>query len=459
MLITSLSIRGFRSIRELTMENMGRAVILYGQNGAGKSNILAALGVLFRALGELASRSGPIHAEGAVEVPGILSVDDFMLNGDRALSVSVRLESPRSDLADVLPLKIAALRGLELAISALLPPVGAPRLWISQIAGIRHGRGDSIDLSQLMHVPMHPDKADLSTLQRQLGRQLQDDEIARFRNQLQSYLVLNVAKGVLRSIADLRRSDVKDEKSRDSADIQGMLTAGDVRGAFVTAHQHPRPEVRDRFVRLQNLLTRPPLSLRPFDAVRTGKGEPDIQARVLGGGAVPLNLAGLGTHQLLYILSSIVLEPVDIVTLEEPEAHLHAPTSGRALRRLLVQLLDERLVNQLFIATHSNLFDLDPEGYWHVERGEQGTTVERRTDLASIDRDHLYEPGPAKHALEDVLRLIPQAVVARMPNGDPITGEEMIRMLQADTDEAMEYCQSVVRAAVRLVRTQDAGKA
>ena len=103
-----------------------------------------------------------------------------------------------------------------------------------------------------------------------------------------------------------------------------------------------------------------------------------------------------------------MLQGSSAVSIEEPEAHLHAPTTGLQLRQLLRRLLDEGHIEQLFVATHRNLFDLDPSGYWDVSLDASGSTVVKQiSDLSRIDERHLYEPGPAKHALMQMLRYAP----------------------------------------------------
>lgn len=455
MLITSLNIRGFRSIRELTMENMGRAVILYGQNGAGKSNILAAI----RALVLMARDLSNSTSSSAWVDTDVIRAEDFCQDGDRSLSIGMLVTAAEAEQA-ILRVFDQDVTSLRITIAASIQSNGQIQLRMKELELTALQSGRCLDaVAALNTKQLASGSVDADVLFRHWGVMGTPEWQIEQRCVLLSFLTQELGRRVFRAVPDLRHLDTANDVARKTGDVQAMLVSGDIKGAFAAAHQHVRPEVRDRFRKFRALLREPPLNMPEFDPVRLPDGRPDIQARTESGGAVSIDLAGLGMRQLFYIVASIALEPVEAVAIGEPEAHLHAPTSGRALRQLLVQLLDRGLVNQLFIATHSNLFDLDPEGYWHVERGEQGTTVERRTNLASIDHDHLYEPGPAKHALEDVLRLIPQAVVAHMSNGDPITGEEMIRMLQADTDEAMEYCKSVVRAAVRLVRIQDAGKA
>lgn len=66
------------------------------------------------------------------------------------------------------------------------------------------------------------------------------------------------------------------------------------------------------------------------------------------------------------------------------------PTTGIHLRTLLKRLVDEDFIDQLFIATHSNLFDLDPEGYYEVTHDPELETQVARKPIHEIDA-HLLE--------------------------------------------------------------------
>ena len=106
-------------------------------------------------------------------------------------------------------------------------------------------------------------------------------------------------------------------------------------------------------------------------------------------------------------------------------------------------------IDQLFIATHSNLFDLDETGYWDVAL-ENGETVARRKPLDEIDRAHLYEPGPAKHQLQETLRLYGDEVVFRTADGRRLTATEMLVLLQNDDDIAQAFLETMHGAALQV---------
>ena len=267
-----------------------------------------------------------------------------------------------------------------------------------------------------------------------------------------------VAKASYRLISAIRA--VQPERGelnvKNRASLTALLEKGCIKEAFVLALTSPDPVVRRRFMRLREMLEGEPLYRPPFDPVYDPQTQ-TFEIRERAGGSsvqdIPLDLAGLGIQQIYALLGQILLGRAFAVGIEEPEAHLHALTTGRHLRVLLQRLVQLGDVQQLFIATHSNLFDLDPTGYYDVRRNECGNTVVERKALSEIDKRHLYEPGPAKHGLADLLRLVePSTPVLRRPDGSPVTAVEMLTMLQVDAPEAVEFLRDVHGAAVRAVQ-------
>jgi hypothetical protein len=149
------------------------------------------------------------------------------------------------------------------------------------------------------------------------------------------------------------------------------------------------------------------------------------------------------------IVSTILLAGSPLVAIEEPEAHLHAPTLGRQLRTILQQMVETRKIHQLFIATHSNLFDLDPARYWDVSLVDGETHVVPKP-LDEIDRLHLFEPGPAKHQIQEMLRLYGDEVVFTTNDGRELHAREMLESLQADDDIAQAFLEALHGAAMQV---------
>jgi len=159
--------------------------------------------------------------------------------------------------------------------------------------------------------------------------------------------------------------------------------------------------------------------------------------------------AGHGIVQMYAIIAPILLAGGRLVAIEEPEAHLHAPTLGRELRAILHSMVVDGRVHQFFIATHSNLFDLDLTGYWDVSLVDGETHVQRKP-LYEVDRLHLFEPGPAKHQLQELLRLYGDEVVFRTGDGRQLRATEMLASLQNDEDVAKAFLESLHAAAMQV---------
>jgi hypothetical protein len=247
--------------------------------------------------------------------------------------------------------------------------------------------------------------------------------------------------------------------------VSQLLRRGRLKQALFAASTSVEPRVRRRLRAFRELMEGPPLLRPSFDAVLDpDSGEYDIR-EPLGNSDVSLDLVGLGIAQAYAIMAGVLLSDSDMVAIEEPEAHLHAPSLGLQVRQLLVRAVEEGHINQLFLATHSNLFDLDPTGYWDVSLVNGETKVVRQP-LDEIDRLHLFEPGPAKHQLQEMLRLYGdehEKPVFRTGDGQALSAQEMLAALQNDDEVARAFLAALHAAAMQVTglrarRTREPGK-
>lgn len=447
MRIVELEIEGFRSIRRLHLTGLGPFVVLYGENGAGKSTLLEAIR-LFWTLVEALGMGGMVSTPGG-ESP-VIGPDNPLLaqdmhRGDGSATVVLRalvdLGAGVPDLEGRAPtsmdVRFGVRRGARAGTQAFVDRL---ELSFGDHGSIRWEGGQKPTWTVFPTLS----RGDLSAWLRGAF----DPWLATFARR--AWLAIPALRG------GLAPSGVGGFGGTPSARASRLALEGRFAEAAFVATTSPDLDLADRLRVLEEVLGRPPMSRPPFRAVQLEDGRYGLQEIQTYGGrrlGVPLDLAGLGVQQLYAILGAIVLSKAPIVAVEEPEAHLHAPTLGRALRAVLRDLVDRQVIDQLFVATHSSLFDLDSTGYWDVRLDpEQGTVVERRTDLVDIDR-HLYEPGPARHALLDALSRtgLDQEVYAR-PDGSPVTAKEMIRLLTEDDALAVDYLRDVTAAAVRVVR-------
>lgn len=421
MLIESLWIENFRSIRKLRIDELGAFNVFYGENGAGKSNVLAAADMLLGVLGSWAAAPAP-------RLPSPFRESDFRFPPHllREITIGARLVRTRAG-------RRAGGRfpeWLEFEIGAT--EMDRPEVVVKRV--VTH-EGDMTTAEAFAH-----------------------DDHEWWTTQLKwlssSFRLLPAVRAL-----GVESDTVPTPDLRGADRIAFLLGEGRLKQALVEAVTSPEIEVRAGLKRMQGIFQGPPLDRRPFDPIfdpaahryelneihEAADGEPY---------AVPVDLAGLGIQQIYTVMAGILLSGASMVAVEEPEAHLHPRTSGLQLRALLKRAVDDGHIDQLFIATHSNLFDLDPTGYFLVRNDPaEGTLVERHTEFAMLDRQVFWEPGPARHALQDMLRYLPaDAPVFRRADGTPIGAGEMLTLLQADDPDAIAFVDDVQSTAVRTVQ-------
>jgi energy-coupling factor transporter ATP-binding protein EcfA2 len=407
MRIESFWAKGFRSLRDVRLDGLGAFNVFYGPNGSGKSNLLAAMDAWIETIAH-----ARMTAAGGIVV---CSYDDMR---DRFRVRDFALGSARRE---------AVLGGTL---------VGSDRRAIT-VELVLTDRSD-VTPGQF-HVTTPANEVDLFTL-----------------NWRRDFSLVPADR--------MPRTEVAGERPPEGEDpLSWYFRHGRIKEALFAAHNSSSPAVARSLDRFRQLMAGPPLNRPPFRSVEDPyTGARDLHERLpppLDDQEVSLDLAGLGIAQIYWIIGQAMLSGARMIGVEEPEAHLHAPTTGRHLREVLQRLVDEKHVDQTFIATHSNLFDLDPKGYWDVSL-QNGETVVTRADLPDIDRKHLYEPGPAKHGLQRMLEYMPgDEVVFRRADGSPITAAEMLRMLQEGTDDAVRFLEDLHGAALRMVRVAAKKKA
>lgn len=427
MQITSFWAKGYRSLADVRVDNLGRFNVFYGKNGSGKSNVLAAMRTLFELTGLVASQSENLLNPGAsltmiTEQRGTIRRRDLSSHDPtRTIVLGATL------VGDGLEDSGLSIQTMTIEVTLQWAMENQPQLSFSQL------RMDDDDLFGPRKTTRTAHRALLANL---------------------------FPRRIFALVGADRMPRIEVKKQGEVSDGVGdHLRAGRLKNALLAAQNDPNHRVRRQLGALRQILSGPPLHRPPFDPVLDpATGEVDLRELLPepnpDGKDVSIDLAGLGVAQIYSILAQTMLFGARAVGIEEPEAHLHAPTSGRELRQLLKRLVDERHIDQLFIATHSNLFDLDSTGYFDVSLGASGTTIER-AELSRVDREHLYEPGPAKHALVRMLEYLPpDEVIFRQPDGTPIPIAEMLHHLQEDDDLAVEFLRDLHSAAMRILKVK-----
>lgn len=440
MRIAHIKVRNFRSLQAVELTSLGRFNVFYGENGAGKSALLDAIDVGLKAACRLAG-STPHGSESTTD---LIRPSDFR-HGESHLTIDMAIQLSESDLLADLERTGPA----ELLVSVRAERLGKDRsVSRLQTLSLNSQQGEDQPLDLLQYTGSRKE------------RELPSDWTER-GPKIRDWLTDRVLRRTYRKVGALRsvRSAPKSgggEAFDDRDLVQSLLAERAFAQALHTAQSSPDVELRDALEALRKLL-KEGAGRPPFDPVYDVKsGRYDVQEVVETEDGrrhgVSLSQRSLGAEQIYTILGGIVLGGTSAAAIEEPEAHLHAPTSGKLLRDLLERLVKEDYVEQLFVATHSNLFDLDPDGWFEVTQDRDATRIKRHADWSELYAQHLYEPGPARSALRYQLEILGKSRTVFQHDGSPISAGEMIKMLDRDDQAAMAFLQDVHRAAVNAVR-------
>lgn len=458
MRIRSFSVQGYRSLLDVTLDDLGPINVFYGENGAGKSNLLQAMTLAVRTIEHLATYNAHELIPGPVPAEHLASASDFHPH-----TSTIRLLLHLTGV-DRPAFRYLAWSADEVLLSVCLERPGGPV--VASFDSLRLRRTGSPSDLELVPAP------GLSA-EEQWGRELtaagwrgDAPNYRTFRTHLQRFLAEVVGAQTWRIVPAIRTLDPlvpassPPHRASESAAVDALLRRGRIVEAMFLAHTSSDPKLRRGFEQLRDMLTAPPLSRPRFDPVLDRATDTyalqEVRDLDVGPVGMPVANEGLGIQNIYVILGFLILGQSFAVAVEEPEAHLHAPTTGRHLRELLTSAIDKGYVKQLFIATHSSQFALDLDGYYDVRLDdERATRVERRADLVDLDRRHVEEPGATLRALlvslRDVGDLDAAEPIAFRPDGSPVSVHEMILGLQTHDAAAMEFLDAVTAAAVRSV--------
>lgn len=458
MKITKLWARGYRSLREVELDPVGDFNVFYGPNGSGKSNVIRAVATLLRAVEVWSAyqRPGEARLASALVRAAVLHPDDRHRSVAPVTTRTILgIEAEASDAPIELALAIGRTLHRRIRLELTVDWSG-----IAPFAATIAADFDGVpwEEAEVRAKAVEPGASARLTLNRIASQTLWAVGADRIlRDERLSLDVVSPAADADASVGD---ADVAVAPAAPSP-IATALREGRLQTAIFHAKNDWDRENRARFEHLREMLAKA-LDLPRMDVGRdpsTGLIElrqplgvdPEHQD-------ISLRSAGLGVEQLVAIVASIVFARSTIVAVEEPEAHLHAPTTGRRLRTLLRDLVEPpvgspRLVHQLFIATHSNLFDLDRSGYWDVQLVNGETRIERK-ELHELYAHHLYEPGPARLLLMRALEQFGEEVVFHTKDGQRIGTQEMMRRLDDDDPVAMEFVRDMHAAALAALRVR-----
>ncbi len=356
--LTSLSIRGFRGIRELDIDGLKPLTVFTGDNGAGKSTCLEAAFLLFGRMNPVCAV--PIQARRGL---GTMSKDGLSPHG---LFYSP-LELERATLSS------ATLSGAELGLEILLEP--SPQ--------------DAVVLSQDESSPAKVDASKLQDVAIRASLRFIAKRGACVENESQLLSVLNSSRHELQLVArgakpGSTRALLLHPSSGSPPDEEDKRRYGDLRAAGREA------EV------LEVMRTIDP-RVDDVEYLETSRSQ-YFRAKLSGGRSLPLGMLGAGATTAFRFAVSLATVQSGLIGIDEVENGIHHSRQPQFFRKLIETRA--RLGTQVVLATHSRealtaiveaATEVDPENFAvvHLRRDDtdevRATVIPAKDAQASID--------------------------------------------------------------------------
>jgi len=409
MKITKFEVQGYKNlVAPCCLDELGDINVLHGPNDVGKSNLLEALELAFRLLG--AGDFLPFTS------PRTLSDEAFAKLTGRPLRYAFNLDEPapirlRIDLS-ILPLELA-----RVGIQQLLP---CDHVSISQT--LEHDQAGKAQWKiQEFRFSNGRDAAVPS------GKDI-DEWALKFALFLARHHLVGGKEGRARcQLVPAHRIPGLTATARAVEDSSLALDLYDAR-------ESPEPLLRGRWGLFREVVGRLiGLDSERAVSVRFDRHLNEAQLLVEGPQSIlPLDLMGSGTQQIAGLVGHLLLSGASILAIEEPELNLRYERQEELRDALRHIVEDGRGPGQLFLSSHSPVFEFGPH-FYSLEPGPKGPVVYRRpseTAATLLGWGRVPEVFDGSRAVqsyvssEGVLKL-PQSVMAslELPHGGGVVFE------------------------------------
>jgi hypothetical protein len=498
--IRRLYVRGYRSIRELNLADLPSIVVLHGENGAGKSNVLRAMALPLQWLGRgltiAATReeSARLDYASADSQLGIRR-DDFNTSGENEIQFRMEIELGSRAQWSVGNLPTPAV----LEIDIIVQDVGdGIRWWVPRAqvgeefsltgSDAHHGTG----LRQRL-VVFGAELAQAQTNLQRVRVQLQsqtingaelaqlsaeaagyEEQASRARRSIEQHergfggkmLILERVRSKLLRRELLRVSEAYRRISREpmggssefEVDLEALSGPAQIQRRLYLlatssdARQRAIPQLLASYV--ANAMDDAGESRGAFElnAVRNNEFR-EYETQLTRGSiaGIPITNLGTGEQQLLILLLDVLVSSTPVVQIEEPEAHLHKKLMLR-LAQLLERLVADGTLDQLVIATHHHAFALAPH-YYDVTCDEEHGTRAILTDRARAIH-HFYEPSPLWEALRSLVSagLRDNAVLFLDENSQPVHARDVLASIEDEGPLAQKFAEEMTKTILLSMR-------
>lgn len=345
MYIHKFYVKNYRSLKSVDVGNLSEAVILYGENDSGKSNILTFLDVVFQQKyseeviqtpdGSLSQNKAIGFWEGQI----VDFSNSFYLNNQQPITFGVLIKFERAE--------ILGTKNLPKGFVDLLPK--------NKVEDVLHLEGTITSLGN-DRAEMSLVKAEFNQKQFYIGgaspKFLPDKAFASIsdaeKRNIFDGIMTKLDNAFLRIPPDRFVSREK-EVSRDE---KVELSAKTLKNwLFQSSHDEDGEKIVREVIQQFN---GKPFNHGNVSIVRVGKDEIEALVEGKNGLKLPIGRRGTGVQQILTILSYIAQANSPFVGIEELEINL-SPETQRKLVTSLLNLLDSKTspVRQIFFTTHS----------------------------------------------------------------------------------------------------------
>ncbi len=377
MIITKIVIQNYRSLKEITIDDLKQFNVFIGKNGSGKSHILEALELFFTDL------NLQQQTEKGFE-------ENLWFDRDNTVpiqfKIQLRLTEKQIDeifTKDILK-AMTVQDGYKLKTNELIIE--------REISGNRWNNksislGDWELVKDNTILKEFPESSFISESFDIITGRIADEtteiesrlaEIAGLKEDAQKVkwipLPLDPAQKILNKMNDLIRGKFKlirttrESGERPSIGTRPFLIDPDTRNYLTAIGQNPARAESRTWSKYKK-------SFQGFSSYSLEMRGGAIHAE-LGDLYLPLNLLGGGDQEVL-LLERLLSESGVVYGIEEPETHLHADYQ----RKLFNQLKSKSKNSQMFVTTHSPIFvdriDFDNSSIWFITKEKKLTKVER----------------------------------------------------------------------------------
>lgn len=359
MRITHFAIRRFRSIESLECTTGDRQfVVIEGENDAGKSNIVEALQLAFRAL--------PERLRQAAELPATLpGTPPDWLNGWQPVQANASFRySSTSFEVDV-----------TLAFSELdLQPDGNPVPFKTATFGLSWTRRGEQEWPAITLTKASFNQAKKGNPERE---QLAAAAYALIPEPFRLVGPARLDWGTFRQFS--RQTEWARESRWEGVELAKLL---------FRYKNHPSLEVQQRFEVLRKLLEESPL---PIGQLNVALGDQDVlRVRTRQNGAeLDIDSRSSGIQQYAMLLALALCHQGRILAIEEPELNLSRTNQRHLWKALRSVVTDRGTLDQIFVTSHSGIFEDEAERFIAARENGAPTTLSAAAPRSKGDEEGL----------------------------------------------------------------------